>query len=123
MPYQSMLNILGIVLWVIAASVPVVWGWQIREWVKDGTGVTHMTVTQAMLFMVSVLVIPIFSLSPFHLLWMFPVSWLLGTLSKIFPFYFLWFPGFLFRHLCCLGLKRKFLISFQYLNLGNSVSI
>jgi ABC-type Co2+ transport system permease subunit len=100
-------KIAGIALWVIATSMALAWAYGIRSYVKSGAGVTQMTVNTAMLFAVSVVVIPLTGISPFHLLWMFPVAWLLGTLSLLFPISLLSIPGLVFRAICCIGLGRK----------------
>ena len=40
----------------------------------------------------------------FHLLWMFPVAWLLGSFSVTLPLRLLWIPSHFYGFLCCLGL-------------------
>ena len=65
------------------------------------------TVNITMLFVVSLVVVPLLSLSPFHLLWMFIVSFVLGTLSLAFPFSLLSLPGRWFFILACIGLDRE----------------
>ena len=56
----------------------------IREPVKKGIGVTKPTVNIQMLCLLSVIIVPILKLSPFHLLWMIPASYFLGYFSYIF---------------------------------------
>ena len=47
------------------------------------------------------------SWSPLHLLWMFPVSFILGLLSHGFPLSLLMLPGRVFFGLACIGLDRE----------------
>jgi hypothetical protein len=42
--------------------------------------------------------------SPFHLLWLFPASFVAGFFSIAFPFSLLSIPGRFFGRLCCIGL-------------------
>jgi len=57
-----------------------------------------------MMFALSLFIVPIFGFSPFHLLWMFPVSFVLGMLSFVFPFSLLSVLGRTFGTICCIGL-------------------
>lgn len=78
----------------------------IRNNTRRGLGVQRGTVNTTMLFVVSLALVPILKLSPLHLLWMFPVSFILGTLSLAFPFSLLSIPGSLIFGIACLGLNR-----------------
>ena len=95
-------------LWLVAATMAAVWSFGVRNMVRSDSGVTQMTVNTAMLFVVVVVLVPATSVSPLYLLWMFPLAWLLGTLSLAFPFSLLSIPGIVFRGICCLGLGRRF---------------
>jgi hypothetical protein len=60
-----------------------------------------------MMFALSLIIVPIFGFSPFHLLWMFPISFILGMLSFAFPFSLLSVPGRTFGTICCIGLTER----------------
>lgn len=79
----------------------------IRSYTANGTGVSKQTVNTTMLFIVSLVVVPAMSLSPLHLLWMFPVSFMLGMLSLIFPFSLLSIPGRVIFYIACFGLDLE----------------
>lgn len=65
-----------------------------------------MTVNMIMLWWLGVLGVLLLSISPFHLLWWYPVSFAIGTLSLVFPFSLLTIPGQLFANLWCASLDR-----------------
>ena len=101
------MQLVGILLWIAGALVTIFWAYGIRSYVRTGQGVSQQTVNQTMMFAISLIVVPIFGLSSFHLLWMFPVSFALGTLSLMFPFSLLSVPGRIFGVICCIGLTRR----------------
>jgi len=94
----------GWLIWLVGLIVAVGWAFGVRTTLRSGSGITQQTVNTTMLFFVSLLVILSFRISPYHLLWLFPLSWLMGTLSLAFPFSLLSIPGGLFRGMCCIGL-------------------
>jgi len=95
---------LGWFIGLVGVIVAVGWVYGIRNYMRSGMGVTQQTVNTTMLFFVSLIVTLSFQISPYHLLWFFPLSWLLGTLSLVFPFSLISIPGVLFRGICCIGL-------------------
>jgi len=95
---------LGWLIWLVGLIVAVGWVYGIRNYMRRGMGVTQQTVNTTMLFFVSFIVTLSLRISPYHLLWLFPLSWLLGTLSLVFPFSLLSIPGRLFGDMCCVGL-------------------
>lgn len=100
------MQVVGALLWIIGAVLTISWAYGVRRYVRSGQGISQQTVNQTMLFALSLLVVPVFGLSPFHLLWMFPVAFILGALSLAFPFSTLSVPGRMFGAICCVGLKR-----------------
>jgi len=96
----------GIVIWIIGAVMALSWSYGVRTYVRSGDGPTRMTVNITMLFTLSVLAVPLFGFSPFHLLWIFPASWVFGMLSLTFPFSLLSIPGELYASICCTGLDQ-----------------
>jgi hypothetical protein len=91
----------------LCVLVSVTWIFGIRTYTLRGDPPTRMTVNTTMLFVVSLVLVPLLSLSPFHLLWMFPASLVLGVLSLAFPFSLLWLFGQWFFLLACVGLDRE----------------
>jgi hypothetical protein len=102
---MRLLHIVGIAVWLVAAFVTVGWIYGLRKVAVKG--VTRQTVNSAMLFFVAVVIVPLLGISPLHLFWMFPVSWLCGTLSLGFPFSLLSIFGRVFFALCSIGVRRK----------------
>jgi len=91
-------------IWLWGLVVAAVWVYGIRDSMRRGLGITQQTVNNTMLFFVSLIVTLSPQITPYHLLWLFPLSWLLGTLSLVFPFSLLSIPGRLFGDMCCVGL-------------------
>jgi hypothetical protein len=60
-----------------------------------------------MLFVVCLILIPSLSISPFHVLWMLPVSLVVGLFSLAMPFALLSIPGHLFHRLVCVGIDPE----------------
>jgi len=96
----------GYAVYAIAALFALSWVAGLRSYTLRGTPPTILGINQAMLFFVSLALVPALSLSPFHLLWMIPVSWLAGLLSLAFPFSLLSIFGGVFYRLACLGLDH-----------------
>jgi len=97
------MQIIGIILWVIAVLYAVGWGFIIRQKAKNEQATEHTFELHALLLAVSVIIIPVLSLSPFHLLWMLPASFVIGLVSMMFPLNLLWFPASLYGSLWYVG--------------------
>ena len=98
-------------MWAIAQ------GFNIRQKAKDEQATEHTFELHALLLVISVIVIPLLSLSPFHLLWMIPASFVLGLASVMFPLKLLWLPASLYGSLWYVGTKnpgRAFYIAGDY---------
>ena len=100
------MQIIGYVLYAVGVLMAVAWLFGIRSYTARGVGVVRQTVNTAMLFIVSLVVVPALSLSPFHLLWMFPASFIFGMLSLAFPFSLLSVPGQAVFRVACIGLDQ-----------------
>jgi len=80
------MHIIGIILWVAGVIWAIAQGFNIRQKAKNEQATEHTFELHALLLAVSVIIIPVLSLSPFHLLWMLPASFVLGLASMmIFP--------------------------------------
>ncbi len=97
------MRVIGIIIWVWSALYALGWGFIIRQKAKNEQATEHTFELHALLLAVSVIVIPAMSLSPLHLLWMVPTSYVLGLASVIFPLNLLWIPASLYGSLWYLG--------------------
>lgn len=101
------MKILEWAITIVAIVVAFGWAYGIRTYVRQGQGVTQQTVNTTMMGFISIVSIFLLGTSPLHLLWAFPISWLIGTLSLVFPFSLLSIPGRFFGLLCCIGLDKE----------------
>ena len=101
------MQVVGIIVWVLGVIWAIAQGINLRQKAKNEQAREHTFEVHAFLAVVSVIIIPILSLSPFHLLWMLPVSFILGLASMIFPFNLLWFPASLYGSLWYVGTKNS----------------
>ncbi len=76
---------LGKVILVLAIIWPI---WQIfslRKKVIKGSVIIPPFITALFVFIIFVLIVTIFGLSPFHFLWLFPLSFVIGFVLIAFP--------------------------------------
>ncbi len=106
MEVLAIMEVLGWILWTIGLLVGLSWSYGVRTSVQTGQGVQQQTVNQTTLILLAVVVVPLFGLSPLHLLWMLPAAFIVGMLSLEFPFSLVSLIGKPFGELCCLGLNR-----------------
>jgi tetratricopeptide (TPR) repeat protein len=111
------MRIIGIILWVPGLLWAIAQGFNIRQKAKNEQATEHTFELHAFLLAVSVIIIPVLSLSPFHLLWMLPASFLLGLASVMFPLNLLWLPASLYGSLWYIGTRnpcRAFYLAGDY---------
>ena len=111
------MQIIGIIIWVVGVLWAIAQGLNIRQKAKNEQATEHTFEVHALLLAVSVIIIPVLSLSPFHLLWMLPASFVLGLASVIFPFNLLWLPASLYSSLWYVGVRnpcRAFYLAGDY---------
>ncbi len=101
------MKIIGIILWVVGVLYALSWGFIMRQKAKNEQATEHTFELHALLLAVSVIIIPVLSLSPFNLLWMVPASFVLGLSSVIFPLNLLWIPASLYGSLWYVGTKNQ----------------
>lgn len=100
-----MIAVLGIVVFGVAALVALRGSLCIRTFQARYGNVTKGTVNMTMLWAVAVVATGLMRWSPFHLLWMFPVAFVLAQLSMfVFPFTLLNIPGYVYGSLWCVGM-------------------
>lgn len=107
------MRVLGTILWLLALLWAVAQGLLIRQKAKSEQATEHTFEVHAFLLAVSVAVIPTLSLSPLHLLWMIPASFLLGLGSAIFPLNLLWLPASLYGTLWYVGTRNPALALYR----------
>ena len=95
-----------ILVWIVGTVVAISWLIGVRVYIRSGDGISRGTVVTAMLFALAVTLVPVVGCSPFHLLWLFAVAWLMGPLSLAFPFSLLAYPAALICWICSLGTGR-----------------
>lgn len=99
------MHIIASILYIICVLFAILWGVLLRHKAETEQATEKIFEVFGLLMVVSLIVIPALSLSPFHLLWMFPVSFLFGLLSSIFPFRLLWPLASFYGSLWYIGLK------------------
>lgn len=97
----------GYAVYGAAAIFAFAWIAGVRHYTWRGTPPTIIGINQTMLYVVSLALVPILSISPFHLLWMLPTSWLIGLLSLAFPFSLISIFGIMFYRVVCIGLDHE----------------
>jgi len=111
------MQIIGIILWVLGVIWAIAQGFNIRQKAKNDQATEHTFEVHALLAAVSIIIIPVLPLSPFHLIWMLPASFVLGLASVIFPFNLLWLPASLYASLWYVRTKnpgRAFYLAGDY---------
>lgn len=101
------MNIISTILYIICVLFAVGWGILMRHKAKTEQATEKIFEVFGLLMVISLILIPVLSISPFHLLWMLPVSFLFGPLSFMFPFRLLWPLASLYGAIWYLGLKPK----------------
>lgn len=100
------MEVLSWILWVGGLWWGLSWAYGVRYYVRTGREVSQLTVNQTMLIVASVVAVPLLDFSPFHLLWLLPLAFIVGRLSLVFPFSLVSLFGRPFGHICCLGLNH-----------------
>lgn len=97
----------GLIVFLIAAVLSLSWVVGIRKLAKHG-GVTRQTVITSMLFSIFT-IYALFADETWtlNLLWIFPLSWLIGTLSLAYPLSLLWIPGSVYASIVTLGTRKR----------------
>ncbi|OGW55125.1 MAG: hypothetical protein A2Y81_11300 [Nitrospirae bacterium RBG_13_43_8] len=111
------MQIISIIVWVLGVIWAITQGFNIRQKAKNEQATEHTFEVHALFAAVSVIIIPVLSLSPFHLLWMLPASFVLGLASVMFPLNLLWFPASLYGSLWYVGTRnpgRAFYLAGDY---------
>jgi len=111
------MNIIGYI--VLGLSILITLGWclRIREKAKNEQATEMAMELQGFLMTVSIVLIFLLHISPFHLLWMLPASFILGLLSATTPLRILWIFSsiyFFFWYIGISNLGRKYYVAGEY---------
>jgi hypothetical protein len=88
----------ALAIWFCSGLLALAWAHGVRHLVQRGGGAQPSTINTAMLFGLGAL-LPVTGLSPFHLLWFLPASYLWQWRRS--PFSPLSIPARLYARLCC----------------------
>jgi hypothetical protein len=79
MEIAEKITLIASILWVIWSML------SLRNAVVEGEGIFPASITSVLLFIIGIVTILIFHLSPLHLIWLFVLSFPLGLLAIITP--------------------------------------
>lgn len=111
------MNIVGYIIFGIGILITVGWSIIIRDKATKEQAREKAMELSAFLMTVSLVLIPLLHISPFHLLWMIPASYFLGLLSVITPLKILWIFSsiyFSFWYISISNAGRKFYVDGEY---------
>jgi tetratricopeptide (TPR) repeat protein len=105
--------VLETILWILALLWTIAQGLLTRQKAKSEQASEGTFEVHAFLLAVSVAAVPALSLSPLHLIWMVPGSFLVGLASVIFPFSLLRIPASLYCTLWYVGIRNPALTLYR----------
>lgn len=111
------MNTIGYIILGLGILITIGWCLQIRNKVKNEQAREKSMELQGFLLTVSIVLIPLIHLSPFHLLWMLPASFILGILSSNTPLKILWIFSSIYFSLWYIGISnlgRKYYFAGEY---------
>ncbi|MDP2208038.1 MAG: tetratricopeptide repeat protein [Bacteroidota bacterium] len=111
------MDIIGYIILGLSILITLGWCLQIRGKAKNEQATEKSMELQGFLMTVSVILIPLLHLSPFHLLWMLPASFILGLLSITTPLRILWIFSSIYFSLWYIGISnlgRKYYVAGEY---------
>ncbi|MGO4920390.1 tetratricopeptide repeat protein [Maribacter spongiicola] len=111
------MNIIGYIILGFAVLLTLGWCLRIREKAKIEQKREKAMELQGFLMTVSIILIAVLEISPFHLFWMFPASFIIGLLSASTPLRILWYFSsiyFSFWYIGINNLGRKFYLEGEY---------
>lgn len=111
------MDIIGYIILGLGILITIAWCLNIREKTKLAQSREKAMELSGFLMTVSLVLIPILHISPFHLLWMIPASYFLGLMSALTPLRILWiFSSFYFAfwYIGVSNAGRKFYVDGEY---------
>jgi len=111
------MDIIGYIILAVSIFITLGWCLRIREIAKNEQAREKSMELQGFLMTSSLVLIPLLHISPFHLLWMLPASFILGLLSIHTPLRLLWMFSsiyFSFWYIGISNLGRKYYVAGEY---------
>jgi tetratricopeptide (TPR) repeat protein len=111
------MDIIGYIILGLSVLFTLGWCLQIRSKAKKEQTTEKSMEFSGLLMTVSVILIPLLHLSPYHLLWMLPASFILGLISINTPFRLLYFISSIYFSFWYIGISdtgRKFYVVGEY---------
>jgi len=111
------MNIIGYIILGLSILITLGWCFNIRHKAKYEQAREKGMELQGFLMTVSIILVFVLHLSPFHLLWMLPASFILGLLSITSPLRVLWIFSSIYFSFWYIGISnpgRKFYVDGEY---------
>lgn len=91
-------------IWSLAAFSTLQWSLAFRRRAGEGKSLFVAAATIPLLWVICLIVVPVFGHSLFHLLWLFPLGLVIAMLPPFFPLNLLGYLGQFYGRICCIGL-------------------
>ena len=111
------MEIIGYIILGLGILITLAWCYNIRHKAKYEQATEKGMELQGFLMTVSIILVFVIPLSPFHLLWMLPASFILGLLSIGTPLKLLWIFSSIYFSFWYIGISnagRKFYVNGEY---------
>jgi tetratricopeptide (TPR) repeat protein len=108
---------IGYIILGISILFTLAWSFNIRQKAKNEQSTEKGMELQGFLMTISIILILVIPLSPFHLLWMLPTSFIVGLLSITTPLNILWIFSSFYFSFWYIGISnpgRKFYVNGEY---------
>lgn len=112
-----MLSIIANIIWILGVFIAIGWCLQVRKKAKNEQAREKTFELLGLLLTISVILIPIIKISPFHLIWIFPTSYIISLLSYHFPLRILWFFSSIYFSFWYIGINnigRQYYLAGEY---------
>ena len=103
---EGIMEIISIAICVVCSFISLSFIYSIRDFTSRGVGASRQVVIRTMLFSIFLMMVLCTPISAFHLLWIFPLIFIIGSFSLELPFSLLSIPAQFFFKLCTLGLNH-----------------
>jgi tetratricopeptide (TPR) repeat protein len=113
----TFINVIEYIILGLSILITIAWCLRIREKAKNEQATEKSMELQGFLMAISLVLVPLLHLSPFHLLWMLPASFILGLLSMNTPLKILWIFSSVYFAFWYIGISdegRKHYVAGEY---------
>ena len=111
------MNIINYIVLALSILITLGWSLRIREKARSEQSSEKVMELQGFLMTISIGLIFLLNISPIHLIWMLPTSFMLGLLSMTTPLKFLWVFSSIYFSIWYIGISnpgRKYYLSGEY---------